>query len=454
MRGQTIIELTDKSGNKETYIDNNMLTNALQYYFANAGFMNKLNVNKNNMVEELLGGIMLFDTAITEDAEIVYVPSGINMIGNGAVGTVSNDSVLELGSYNSSESGWQADGSYVEVYDFSSSQANGTIACCCLTSKNHGYIGEGNSLSNIAKDDKKSMSELSGDKEVITGISNYVVRVSYTDSTVTVIDTNNLYYSSGTVDEHFSTTGKLKLLTYRIPLQQINLRGTMSAPVLINTEEIELPEEFVSIVGTSNKWEITYDSDCNAYVIFMPFSSSLPFDASNGLCILKIGTDNTLTIYDVKNTTGKMFNYIYNPCIEKDNIIFAESKAPEVLYKIDINTMAAHEIPLPTKYWDYGSRWKRYEGIISEGVYKIDVVAGKVYSNNGTNYKNGYYTYTENYRVIGNPLFCWSVGIIPNSKSGLYIWRHADYIASINNLETPIVKTPEKTMKVTYRITF
>ena len=150
LKGKTTFELTDvNTGEVEVIEDSNMITNGLQEFLRTYGYfgcdvLSNDTVRTNSLWVNLLGGLFLFDTALDEDVNNTFMPAGVKMIGNGSKDVSNSGAVTELGSYNTSESGLQSDGSVKFVYDFSTSQANGSIACACLTSKIGGYIGMGN----------------------------------------------------------------------------------------------------------------------------------------------------------------------------------------------------------------------------------------------------------------------------------------------------------------------
>ena len=157
IKGKTIIELSDAKTGKlvQKTEDNNMLTNALTYFYKQGGMTNPTAFNadalRSDALHYLLGGILCLDTALSEDATIVRVPAGVGMTANGAYNVLNTGNPPELGSWNENESGWQQDRSYKMVWDFTTSQGNGTVACVCLSSWFAGMQGIGNkSLTNKA----------------------------------------------------------------------------------------------------------------------------------------------------------------------------------------------------------------------------------------------------------------------------------------------------------------
>lgn len=93
----------------------------------------------------LCGGIFCFKNAIdTTNGEVEYMPAGNEMVANGAYGVTNSGTPVELGTYNALESVTDGNASVTFVYDWGTSQGNGTINSVCLTSEIGGYIGYGN----------------------------------------------------------------------------------------------------------------------------------------------------------------------------------------------------------------------------------------------------------------------------------------------------------------------
>ena len=68
---------------------------------------------------------------------------------------------------------------------------------------------------------------------------------------------------------------------------------------------------------------------------------------------------------------------------------------------------------------------------------------------------NGAYNYGEAIIVpsYDKPLIRYNP-VWSDNQTRIDILRDQTYIASINNLSAPVTKTPEKTMKIVYRLTF
>lgn len=89
----------------------------------------------------LVGGVLLFRDSI--EAGNQFMPAGNIMVAKGAIDIANSGDPSEMGSYNSVESSATAN-AITQVYDFATNQGNGQIGCVCLTSKEGGFVGYGN----------------------------------------------------------------------------------------------------------------------------------------------------------------------------------------------------------------------------------------------------------------------------------------------------------------------
>lgn len=149
IKGHVCIDLKNvETGEKQRIEHDNLVTNAvaeiLPYQFgrfANDYYSYGHNDFANSYIfpisTKLLGGIMLFDGKLTEDASHFYFPSEAHLIG--FAGQSLDSSHNFMGSVNSLESG-SNDRGYTAVWDFNTSQCNGSIAALALT---HARISNG-----------------------------------------------------------------------------------------------------------------------------------------------------------------------------------------------------------------------------------------------------------------------------------------------------------------------
>lgn len=362
IKGHSTIELINvKTGEVERYEDDNMVTNAVQLYLNDLGMFNisplHTDAVRQSLIPTLFGGVLAFDTAIPENANNIICPSGVKMIANGAYDVTSNDEVTEMGSYNSAESGWMSDGKYKQVWDFTTTQANGNINCVCLTSANHGYIGEGNSTSLLAKNTKRSDFALGGTPQGV-GVDNMpdirrrIVRGSWTNSTLTLVDYYNLVPTTDHTAEHMSVTGKIKLKTYKVPMSKIDLRnnypayasGSGSEYLPVTETEISLPSAFVSALnGGAPSWYRKvgpYYYMIARYPIAGVGSGSVGTFGTNDVWqVVRINADDTISSFTVSNPAGTAFDFWINSIVFSTDTIFISpynSTAPFTHYFEDL----------------------------------------------------------------------------------------------------------------------
>lgn len=156
LKGHATIELTDvNTGEKQIIEEDNIVTNGLNKLMTSISGKTPLGAQKllrsypissssltaypnfpfksypTNVYKHFYGGLALFDGNIEENVNNVYAPSDVNVIGT-AINTSYSGENNAFGSYNEAESG-AIDGGYKHVWDFNTAQANGEIACACLT---------------------------------------------------------------------------------------------------------------------------------------------------------------------------------------------------------------------------------------------------------------------------------------------------------------------------------
>lgn len=146
VKGHTKVELFDGLTGRltERVESDNMFTNAipkmvnfaLTHPYHGTGSGGGLNNWYTNHLA-LVNGLFLFDQAITEDADMLYAPSGAKLTGVARVNVSNNNpSARQLGTYNASESSTANETSKTWVWDFATDQGNGQIACLALTHTN------------------------------------------------------------------------------------------------------------------------------------------------------------------------------------------------------------------------------------------------------------------------------------------------------------------------------
>ena len=450
IKGHSTIELRDKSGKVERYDDDNMVTNALQLYLNDLGEYNispiYMTEVRENLIGSLLGGVLAFDSHIAENANNIICPTGVGMTANGAYGVVSNDSVTEMGSFNSAESGWTSDGKYKLVWDFTTTQGNGIINCLSLTSALCG-TPQGAGVDNMPS------------------IRQRTVRGSWADSTLTLIDYYNLIPTAGHTDEHMSATGKVKLKTYKVPLSKLDLRngfpaysaGSGSEYIPVDEVEVELPLAFKNALnGGAPSWYLKQGE--YYYMIagigYPGYGQGQWGRLENGatLQVARINPDNTISAFTVANPAGEQLDFLIPGIAFSEDTIFIQRDSRDginyVYYFEDItNNADITAVPVT-----FGCRYLGFSYPAEEVAYfagmKADMGARAVYLINSN--KPGYNMTPQ--ILDDNKLVS---AMWESSYSEVFsVVKTTNYLATINNLQEQVVKTAEKTMKITYVLTF
>lgn len=444
--GKTKIVLTDiRTGEVKTYEDKNTFQNTVV-----ADYMRPLGAYNNSpyanstwagqeMWRNLAGGLLLFRDAIDlTGGPVKYMPAGNEMVGNGAYGVVNNSTPTELGSYNSTESQTTGSDSVSMVYDFTSSQANGTIGCICLTTETGGYIGYGNKSGDQASTIKHFTNNQSS--RGLTGIiyknarysfgydfGNAKVIVSKTPTEVTqgsifdgltetsyeIAVTGSMPVNWGTVWPCYIGAGKVALFMF----DNGGLIGYLNAGATYTFVVVDIENE------TAQSYTIT-NSYSAALMMHAGYSDNMAFG------VLAID-DNHIFFASGSNWDGPIIGINY--------------KTDQLTYTLPITTFTR---PTNRNFQFFGGQignsmigfW------VSPGSFVLDKQANTFYPVNGDisgcNYNDdieafsyhgggGRYTTTLTQNAIKNPLM----------------------LTTVNNLDSPVTKTANQTMKVTYTLT-
>ena len=408
IKGKSVIELYNPNTRiKQRYEDENIVTNVFKYLFgqnyfaqANTTFMNKfLPLYKNG-----IGGIILFDSQIEENPDIVIAPNTVGCTGYASTSAYSG-SDLSRGGMNVNETSL-IDNGMKFVWDFATSQANGDIACVSLTHANGGRIGYG------------SKNYCDGGNTNISWFENLSLELRGNGYYSTCIIDDTLYYAST------ASVNEIVLEKHKIFLKEIGLRNSYATTKKKGGKRITISP--ISGVQT-------------------PI-----FCVDNGKVYLMIDYNRILDITDFDNIKeyslpvnarylGRMVvrgDYIYletsNKRIEKYSISDTSAKLNEITVNSDLHT----------------NGMKNVNGyIILNNTTMLDGNDNLRFILGGD---ENYLKYTPG--QLYNPVF------IPHAQgtsSGIRVGCEIapNYLATINNLRVPITKTSAQTMKITYTLT-
>lgn len=471
--GRVTITLEDKHG-KKTVVDHNMMTDAMDELLADCGWLNRDNLPQDNLVPELLGGIMLFNDEIDDDPAPTYVPSGLNLVANGAVGTTNTGTPYELGSCSdiATETGWQSDGSYLMTFRWDENHGNGTIASVGLTQKQVGFAGCGNP-SGDSKSGARIDNIYNGTATpyvLRNGYAYHTARVSIKDSTAYCLDLSDI------------SNGNITIEQYRIPTRKVNLKGSTTAPVLLDSTTITTEDSTLIAVltavnnGGEEGWRSNYfDAYDHFWVWNAPTSSGDVWGTNYTQYLWDINVvSGTITTYTVLNTSGDTLHGIFKPIFIGSTMAFVNGYFHNY-YSRDIDTSKIYQFTISngaagaitsisnTLGWtgsDTSATTHQYGAcngkviVITTGRWFVYDIDGTVYPINAdaTSQSLSKMQQTDCQCVMYENVYTYGSTIA--TFAAIQLRRTIDYLATVYNLQNPVTKDATKTMTVVYRLTF
>ena len=476
MKGHTKIILTNvETGEQEIHEDDNLITNALDKIINIEMAMNHApNTRILPIATNALGGIMLFDGALTEDADNIHFPSEAHLVGYANQSLNTDDKFR--GSYNAIESGKTPTG-FTSVWDFGTTQANGTIKAVARTS-NHGgacpiynYMGPA--------------SEATGGGFPTNDQSWMPIRY----------DGEYLYMLKGDSNSHVMRMARVKIPVLRMGAADYSDVGRTYEIVAAWSTEVTSYTywnnashqiEYTQYVYADDPFDYEDGGDGYIYCMFYGAGTLRTYNEYSydiTYFTINYGDGSFDKSETVRLTTGLGYyapsseNYLYRAyrygghvhngvlyrlrggrkiidIIPLSNVaayrsirIVADS-SPDYVYSLEYIHSRSGCIYFQVYHYTTTS-YQYLQGILyPDGIF---LVLEKSYA--GTNASHGEnYTYTTYCKTCDDDLTIWG-GPYPWSPYGpLRNWA-ANYLGTINNLPSEITKTAAQTMKIVYTLT-
>lgn len=440
VKGHTRIELTNvKTGEKKVIEHENTFQSAViakqlrGFGVANASPWDNSTWNSNAMWRNLVGGILLFRDAIDlSGGDVSYMPAGNQMTANGAYNVVNNGNPPELGSYNSIESSTGGRNSLSFVYDWNTSQGNGTIGCICLTSEVGGYIGYGNPSGESASKRDLFMNQSGSTLTGCLAYNGYRYIVEAYDRTNKTV----------TISKRLDNMTKTSIFAKQ---DQTNKTYTFSDTVVQGsnyTDRIHVKQiSETKLVIISGSGVSVANGETVKILVFDAYADDL----------------ETLTVV---NTSGK-------------TLVLSGSSVGAVRHEPHINIDSSGNMYIPADISLDGSSIAKFDssGVFVEllaeglggsnakdGALTEDIVAtfngnAMLLYGNGDDYlpTNGSMSGTSNAVDYNKYLDCLQYHV--ENSANVYFYKNPLYLATVNNLQTAVVKDNTQTMKVIYTLT-
>lgn len=500
LKGETIIELTDvTTGEVEVHRDTNMVTNALQeiikpvgYIKNGTGFLNYKSSTDSPYVSyylKALGGLLMFDGKLPEDVNQLYPPCSLNLTAC-ATYNVTNDTADQVrGDYNRTESLYTSSERKMKfVYDFKTNQGNGTISSVALThqlgsfnpwASSNGATGK--SYLFLDSFDNSSSSYI-GANSTSTSIGNS-----------TYLFNNNLpYYISG---RNTKMSDKPEILFLIDPTDDVvwTMKIVSTTEVNINKRQANFnsfsifttPQSSHKLISTTTVTLNTALTNINNYYhsIYYDIEKGALYILNSGSAEISNGSSFTITEIMIPSCIVQQYSFTNNTGIPivgeyfliRNNVLYISGESrysssgttryKRFLYKCN-NITSSQDLEeiksLDTTnsnyylhpilsigdniileyYRSYNSWWYYITIAVIKGNDTV-VVTGQRIAH--YNYYNCTYV-----PVLDNPLLFYKLNDYGLNYSGYCMCNN--YLATINNLTTPVIKTADTTMKVTYTI--
>lgn len=376
--------------------------------------------------KDIVGGIFLFRDSLPSGAK--YMAAGNQMTANGSFGVVNNSNPLELGSYNSNESS-QSASAIRQVYDWTTSQGNGTISSVALTSRVGGYIGYGNK-SETSAPTKKGFDE-GVQRKYIQGINSY----EYHDK---IQHNNKLYQFS------FDSVNKTLIVKKsRVPISQ----GSVFDWILDEDDVIDVSSLHYSYVY-ANGFLASLD---NGKIYLCPVDGyGKTTAAAASIYIWEYDTSNgTLREITITNTSGVSINWTIGSVSHGRLYIYATEKTH--LFDLSNSNYVGYienTLGSGTIVPSIGSNFPNGLSVVPErdgsGYRFYDPTNRTCYPTNGnfsfTNLEGNLY-----YDPETDSLNCYE-------RYGAFAINNLLYLATNYNLNSAVTKDATMTMKVIYTL--
>lgn len=513
IKGSATIELTNADGTKQIIKHDNMITNAVadmfRSYMGDMPLIHKLNFYDYTYAGTIFGGLLLFDDRLNDDASDYAIPS--TKITGYASNTAYSGKDLSRGSRNIAESGLQEDGSYKLVWDFGTSQGNGTIQSIALCPIAMGKIGASDApvrseYVSYRLGEEAYVSSRNSDAKgafpdyyrlvnaTVDGVqSQYLYPVAIVGEYIYAVDQRNVDYDYSFRDYNLvSNGGILKLYKFKFQFNSASISARTGRAKYVETIDVQIPTEIVNLAYTASGHKygvvgIHFNKRDNKLIVF-PYSLKTALAPNATLPYVEIDLlDNyKVTNYTMTNTTNQSLSiygtwfYGYGSCcglyISNDHILMVGGTGTDARMYVINRTDNAKVVKVKIGGEDfvpYNLNYKNYlhfspkiinnnTAVVTFGafdggadpydMYIIDLTTGVAKKCNTIvpNTTNDYGRVINIYHPIMT-----DGAIVYDSDAfvGCAPKLNPFILTTKNNLDEPVVKTASQTMKITYTLT-
>lgn len=459
LKGTMVMELTDVNTSEvETVTEENMVTNAVNnilglnpmgIFYCEAEYSTGM-VWTGTLLPicpNMIGGILLFSKALGENADNIYVQSD-NLPVAYASNNVNSTANLARGSLNLTESK-KLDNGYKFVWEFTPSQGNGTIAAVALTSALGGQNGFGS---------------LVGDASTFLQLKAVDIGSLATAKQIVLFGAVEVDFEKNLLYSMTFKNSSVCIKKVRMPIFSIGLNEKLDDSTFTVLEDKAVAASTFRFLGDYTLYGEFMDGKDGYWYGFSNEGNSA---GSATMVWVKISkedysiTEGEWTLSNAKlMPVGQRDEAATYPeriiqCCMRGGYLYVPAYNKKGIYKI--NTANSADVTLIE--FGFTSKWKPLCETGSCEVYMTLIgdliVAGDfqvtaedtVIRTQGSFRLNDAATPLFQYK---NFLVGWG-GSYGNEYRTMYLLT--PYLATINNLSSAVVKTVDKTMKITYTLT-
>jgi len=459
LKGNVVIEMIDETTRAvEAVEETNMVTNAVNhilginpmgiFYNVSGQYDTHLLWNGNLLpvCPNMIGGILLYSEQVTEDAENIY-PSTRKLPVAYASNDVNATADVARGSMNLTESK-ALDNGYRFVWEFTPSQGNGTIAAISLTSKQGGIAGYG------SKENSQSAFYQLMETRLETQSAEELAELY---SAVEVDFENNLL-----INMRFQDTSVI-IKKRKLPVFTLGLNDRLNDTTNTLLEEKVIPCSTFKFLGSYTPYGDFLDGHDGCWYGFANQANSAGNAAMYWIRIKKDDYSMTEGVWTLSNAylkaigSFKVDTYAQRSSrgVIRKGYLYLAAYDDTGVYKINVNNPA--DVTLIDFGFTSAGKSQTGSGTCSNYMFMVnDLIIGWDYQikPDDTVVQTVGSTRLTN---IGTPLFqykefCFGWGGNYGSDYRM-CYLLTPYLASINNLSSAVVKTTDKTMKITYTLT-
>ena len=465
-KGKTKIELFENGKKVGEHIDNNMMTNMLSKVYNPKRLCvdrkqgNEVYKNLTPIYSTALGGLLLYAEAIEENAELSFAPMSNRCVAH--AGSAYSGTQATRGTLNETESGfikpdepWQG---YRYVWDFATDKANGVISCACLTSRTGGNSGYGKGIDYAIAESNNAFA---------ADLTNLSSSATASGITFQIVNTSSLYGGDdslrylGESDDGFSRfvylSSSTQLVLVELPVEELKLNLA---------DEIDASGRVIDF-NSLGKDTPTYR--INQYDL--PFTVNyFSCDVRDGVYYLVSHTNSTEFAFTAFNPDTKAFtavqNRVVSPAYDYTNYNkvcfaggywFAQGSDRSTVYRYPEEGGTGEAVgTVPATYGNYQEfngnlAWVSLSSTSYLKIFNSENPEDCFSKTHSGPYMHGIEQMFDDGVIL--ELNATSSSDYNDINFTVSACRLTGYLATINNLQTPITKTSAQTMKITYEIT-